>query len=59
MKYFLVCMLMTSFLASLSFAGEVSTECEMMSEDTQRVNTKSNLETSKPTTRGKSGSSAQ
>ena|GEM_PF-6536725 len=59
MKYFLVCMFMTSFLASFSFAAEVSTECEMMNEDTQRVNTKTNLESSKPRTKTKSGSSVQ
>lgn len=59
MKYFLLCMLMTSFLSSFSFAAEVSTECEMMSEDTHRTNPKSNLESSKPRTKTKSGSSVQ
>jgi hypothetical protein len=58
MKSFLVFLLMTSFLASFSFAGETTTECVMMKEENSRNNPKANLGTAKPKTK-KPNASAQ
>jgi hypothetical protein len=50
MKNFLICLLMTSFVASMSFAEDAETECPAMRESTERNNPKANtVRTQKPT----------
>lgn len=43
MKHLLICLLMTSFLASLGHAAETTTECPMMREANERNNPKANM----------------
>lgn len=59
MKYFLLSLLMISFMASFAHAGEVDTDCPMMRESTQRNNPKANLASQKPKPRQVRGASAQ
>ena len=59
MRNFFVLLLMTSFMASMSFAAETTTECVMMKEENSRNNPKANLNASKPKPKTKSSASAQ
>ncbi len=61
MKHLLICLLMSTFLANISFAEETTTECIMMKEQTVRNNPKANLSKPKPKqqTRGSSAASVQ
>lgn len=59
MKYFLFSLMMISFMASFAHAGETTTECPMMKEQTERTNPKANLAAQKPKPRHVRGASAQ
>ncbi len=59
MRNFFVLLLMTSFMASFSFAAETTTECEMMKEENFRNNPKANLNASKPKPKKTGTASAQ
>jgi hypothetical protein len=59
MKHFILSLFTLTLMTSFAQAGETTTECPMMREQTERSNPKANLATAKPKPRSVRGASAQ